>query len=866
MENVAGQAAWQEWAERELGAHPDRQAAAVEAAIRTLHAGLSPTAAVVAAWLETGAPVPAADLTTLWDELRTYDRITTELAAVEPGGDLTAAGLAHLSSLFSSRLEAAREIYSSALPSLGEQISSLPSVGAPAKLAPRPPGPSLREFFSDNSILLISVAGAFLLIVSTLLFEMYGTTQLGSEVRFGGVLALNLVFGVAGYLCFGRPPLRLVGQTYLAIFALMAPLTIAAAWVFLALESRGITSTLALGLGGLGCAGLYAILATRLGSRAYAALSMAALEVGSAGLLASWTSSTWTAPALGALTAVFVAIAYPPAGMARRISPFTRPAEAFIHGAAVVALAWSGIQGLSELVGGTPPPSLQFAATCSVLAGAYALYAWRSRRTWMLWTVWLASSLGVLSSVDPLQWGERGYVICFVLLAWAYAAGSRWMPGAGIRAFVRIGACVQAAIPVLLNASPDWLMAGALIALAGIGVLFAVEDRRPVWLLLALGIFTPGWFWIVKTLVPPPPHATFDALVMVYSPLAAAYGLAGIAHVLGHRPRWSWPLYVAAAAVGFAVAVAAIPNDLLLAGRALAVYAVIAYAVAWLHRLRVAAVTALVAGTGAVLLLLAAGSVAVFWCPLAVGALACAFYLPSRVWAGSPLGSVHRYGALALACLDSLATFGVPDFAVSGSAASLAALATSTATAAMLLVDGRIHRRSLSDYLAALVASVGGFWIARYAAIDNLDAYIALTGAALVAAGLVAAHDSRRPAPLGVCRISVAAGGTILAGASAYLSFTDDHSFYTVVLVLEALAALGLGIGTRSRTLVLVGAAALAVGALRALFLILESVQVYIVFGVIAMLLLVGAGVLAAIRDRLSAARSAVAQSWASWV
>ena len=54
-----------------------------------------------------------------------------------------------------------------------------------------------------------------------------------------GVLALNLIFGAAGYLCFSRPKLRLVGQTYLAIFALMVPLTVAAAWVFLTLERRG---------------------------------------------------------------------------------------------------------------------------------------------------------------------------------------------------------------------------------------------------------------------------------------------------------------------------------------------------------------------------------------------------------------------------------------------------------------------------------------------------------------------------------------------------------------------------------------------------------------------------------------------------
>jgi hypothetical protein len=54
-------------------------------------------------------------------------------------------------------------------------------------------------------------------------------------------------------------------------------------------------------------------------------------------------------------------------------------------------------------------------------------------------------------------------------------------------------------------------------------------------------------------------------------------------------------------------------------------------------------------------------------------------------------------------------------------------------------------------------------------------------------------------------------------------------------------------------------------GALRAIFLILESVQVYVVFGAIAMLLLVAAGVLAATRERLAGARSAVADSWETW-
>jgi hypothetical protein len=58
-------------------------------------------------------------------------------------------------------------------------------------------------------VLIISIAGAFLLIVATLPFEIYGSTGFSSELRFTGVLILNLIFGAAGYLCFGRPRLRL---------------------------------------------------------------------------------------------------------------------------------------------------------------------------------------------------------------------------------------------------------------------------------------------------------------------------------------------------------------------------------------------------------------------------------------------------------------------------------------------------------------------------------------------------------------------------------------------------------------------------------------------------------------------------------
>jgi len=117
-----------------------------------------------------------------------------------------------------------------------------------------------------------------------------------------------------------------------------------------------------------------------------------------------------------------------------------------------------------------------------------------------------------------------------------------------------------------------------------------------------------------------------------------------------------------------------------------------------------------------------------------------------------------------------------------------------------------------------------------------------------------------------LARAAIVAGALALMGASALQSVTEiGAAGYTTLLVVEAVVALLVGIGTRSRTLVIAGGAGLAFGALRALFLILESVQVYVVFGVIAILLLVTAGVLAATRDRLATARSAVARSWEEW-
>jgi hypothetical protein len=863
---ASGWAAWQEWVERELGAYRDKRAVAVDAAAKALDQGLSPNAAVVAARVSVGAPVPPDEIRLLWDELQTLERVAVELGTVRPTGDLTEAGLAQISRLFQARLRALREIYKAVA---GSPPAAANRVAQPA--VPKPPSPSVWELFADNSILTISIAGAFLLIVATLLFEVYGSIGLGGPVRFTGVLILNLVFGAAGYLCLGRPRLRPVGQTYLAIFALMVPLTVVAAWTFLSLEGRGISRELALGIGGLGCSILYAVLGVRLGSRGYAALSMVALPAGWLGILESAHAGTWMGAWLTALMFAYIGVAFPPMGSPRLLAPFTRLAEPFIHAAAVLALVWSLGQAISEATGQSTQtasrPSYELVTTLALLTAAYWLYCWLSRRSWMLGAVWIGFSATVLAANEPLGFGQSGYVVGLAVLAWAYAFGSRWTPDRRLRAFVRIGAAAQAAFPALLSASPDALQAMVLLAAAGVGLFLAMEQDQPAWLLLTAGIFSIDWFWLAK-LLPPPRQATVDTLILTYSPLPVVYGLIGLIMRLVRRRRWQWPVYLFGGILAIGVAASAVgQNDLSLGGCTLLVYAGVAYIAAALERWWLGVLAALLATATAVLLILGALTLAPYWYPLAMTAIAALIYGTYSGWGRSGLARAHRYGALAIVGLTAASSFVVPDFWQKSSFGSVAALVPLIGTAGLTLLYGMRCNWPLLEYLTPVIASLGSFWISRYLGIDNIQVTVALPGVVLIAVGLIAAQDGRRPASLSLCRAAIIAGSLALMGASALQSIAEKAAAaYTTLLVVEAVLALLVGIATRSRTLVLAGGVGLAFGALRALFLILQSVQIYIVFGVIAILLLVAAGVLAAARDRLTIARSTVARSWDEWI
>src|ERR1700686_4226474 len=264
---------WGPWSQT-LTTQPDYAEAATEVAIAALEAGLP--ADVVAAMIRLRAGISSgyADNRSrvLW-ELAHYERARQEasemgaLGLIPPGAaaaivlDYAArsAALSTWSQPLRPRTEAAPA--PAARPAQAQTAGQPAAAPLPAPVAvpPAPTRPpiSLRDLFAEHSVLILASLGAFLLVVATVLFELYGTVGLGGGVRLAAVVALDIIFAAAGYVALGRPDLRSVGQIYTALAAVLLPLVGVAAWTFLALGSRGITVDQALAATGVACAFVY---------------------------------------------------------------------------------------------------------------------------------------------------------------------------------------------------------------------------------------------------------------------------------------------------------------------------------------------------------------------------------------------------------------------------------------------------------------------------------------------------------------------------------------------------------------------------------------------------------------------------------
>lgn len=177
-----------------------------------------------------------------------------------------------------------------------------------APRAPRAPRPSLRQilsrFVSTHAILLLSYLGAFLLIVSALLFLLYGPQNLPGGARLATVAGVNGILAVAAFACRRRTSLHLVSASYTALAALMTPVTFAAAYEFVLRYATPLNGVTAVAMAAGACAVLYGLLARGIVSRSYAGLSLLALATCSVSAFVAWGTGPDALPAGAAYTAL----------------------------------------------------------------------------------------------------------------------------------------------------------------------------------------------------------------------------------------------------------------------------------------------------------------------------------------------------------------------------------------------------------------------------------------------------------------------------------------------------------------------------------------------------------------------------------
>lgn len=836
---------WREWA-RSQQVPPDRVEAAAEVAVRLGSAGANQATAAAAARI-TGGRGTADDVALVRERARRDDLLLAELQGLMPWGHVTAEALGDLTALWTNRRQA-----------LDSALTATAPAAAPAP-APRPPAPTLGEFLSEHGILILSYTGAFLLVVATVLYELYGVTGLTGGMRFAGVLGLDLVFGVAGWACLRSPRMRLVGHTYVAIFALIAPLVFVAAFVFLELRQHGISIELAQLLTGASLTVLYGSLALRLRSHAYGLLALTALPV-------AWLGGIDVAGAgphdlRGPLFAVLVAVYVLAGAGARRVawlgSRFAGYAALYAHGAAVLALGFTAYDDFTHLDwrGWTNT------ATLAIAGAGYALDRLLGGRSAMLVPAALAASLAVLAANPVLGFDVSAAAVELVVLAAAWGLAAEATRDPFLHPTLRTGLAVQALIPALFFTLPHTTAAAVMAASAALLALAAWRTASSAWLLMAGAAAGVAWYWAVR--IPPstPAHIVFGDTVF---PTAAGLAALVLRAVLGRN--WALPLYAVAATAAAVVAIAALgQNDLGLLGRSLLAYAALAYAAAAVERSPAALTGAVLTAAAGLIAVLADSSSPHLVYPVAIAVLALAVYTGELWWRGRSTAAwltTHRTLGVTGMSLAAASAFLLPDDTGPHTNGALLAVAGFLVLGGLLAVDGRRHRLPILDYAAISVASLASFFLARWFGADNPQWYVAAPGLALIACGLRLPHDPRLTAAPANAQLVTALGAALLLGTTAVQAFSNEGWAYTGVLVAEGVAALVAGIGLRSRVLVVAGAAAVGGGGLRALFVLVQQGLLFVAFGTAALVLLAAGAALALLRERF---QRTAGTAWRDW-
>jgi hypothetical protein len=834
---------WQEWARQLVG--DDRPDEIAQAALDAMAAGADAYQAAAVSRIRAGRAAWA-DLNLLAQSRSELDSALRLTATLTPGPDLTPAALDEMRSQLSRRLAA---------------ITPAEAQGAAvATPTAAPPRPSLREYLAERSIQLLAYSGALLLAVATLLFDLSGT----SPSRFFAVAALCLVFAVGGAFAARHESLRAVARAYMALAALLLPLVALAAYVFLGLGPAGVPSTLAVAISAGSCAATYVVLGRVLSSRAYAALSLLALAV-FAGASAAWLSDyRWAGAAVAGLG---VACALAASWRRSAREPFQLPllAAGLVLPAAGVVWGLGWLYSFTGRVVADPPLSVAL----SLALAAYLVMA--VRRRWLstaaaLWLAAAAFSAAHDLSLTSTQVQAVGAVVALIWLAAALPPlDERLRLGRETQTLLRL----MAALLLMVISWPGSGSAGPQAALALVStaalLTVAVRCREPPWLLAAGVVATAAWYWLAQALLPAKPNANTTDLAIVLSPLPVIFGAASLVLRQLLSRSWAWPLYACFAALGLGVVtVALVEPGWLVAGGCVLIYAAFGYTIAQLERQTWGLAVALLAALAGVGCLLAAENAKGDYYLSGLAGFGVVVYLIGTTMKSSGAGPVHRY--LAQACLVLAAVASV------FSAESPATIALcSVAATAVFGLDAWLRRVATSEYLAGLAASLLAVAMARQLNLTDLLYQVVVPGVALIGAGGRASTDERLPERILLARLATAAGCLLVFGTTAVLAGDaraagDARSTHTAWLTVEAAAGMVAAVGLRSRTLAIASAIALGWAALMAVSLLAAVLPLSLIFGVVAVVLILVATGLALLRGSLGPASDSARTAWSSWV
>jgi hypothetical protein len=355
-------------------------------------------------------------------------------------------------------------------PAAGHQAPQ-PAAPLPTPLAPSAPPVSLRDLFAEHSVVILASLGAFLLVVATVLFELYGTVGLGGEVRLGAVIALNLVFAAAGYLAHRQERLRAVGSIYIGLAAVLLPLVGLAAWTFLHLGERGITVDQGLAITGGACAVTYGFLGRSLGLRLYGEMAGVAVLVASWGISGAVAGEQWRSVGLALTPLVYAAVTRSLPDRVFSNFPW------YAHAAALISLLWAAN---FDRHGWVPT------ATLLAIAGAYLTWNAVAPDRSRAWLGELAVILTATVAAGPL--GLRSYHFALPMLA-----------GIPLLLLVRRAGSLGA-VGRLYRAHPGHIHAAVL---AGVSLALAENIRGETWALaaalwIATGLYAAD-FWLGRT-------------------------------------------------------------------------------------------------------------------------------------------------------------------------------------------------------------------------------------------------------------------------------------------------------------------------------------------------------------------------------